>query len=168
MVPGCARGGLSAAVAAAVLAASACGAADETATAVDAGVEAAAECDAAALDWGRGGPVMLPGTDCLRCHLDSGRAKLVLAAAGTVFSGPDCPAGVEGATVRLWDDVGRSLDLVSNEVGNFYTSEPLVPPLRAAVDLQGVVAEMREPTISGSCGACHAAGSAVGFVTPGR
>ena len=105
------------------------------------------------------GPVMLPGENCMNCHGGSA-AKAVGApawtVAGTVYTAPDAEmdTGTEGALVHLTDALNLSLTLKSNAVGNFYTREPLVFPLRACVEYAGFTRCM-ETVPRGSCNECH-------------
>jgi hypothetical protein len=126
-------------------------------------------CDADRLQWGLGGGLMLPGTDCLSCHRVGGSADdSVYSVAGTVFVDATCPEGVERAEVRVFDAGGREITLLTNAVGNFYTDEVLTPPLRTSVVVGGVETVMRTPFTNGSCAACHSEGSRLGFVYGGR
>ncbi len=156
--------------AAAFAGASGCG--DDEPTAVDAApapdamsdIDAEPVCAADRFDWGRGGELMLPGTDCLDCHRAAGRAAdSILTIGGTVFDSPDCPVGVSDAIVHIVDAADQSVDLQTNAVGNFRTSMSLVPPYRVSVEVNGEVREMIEGA-TGSCGSCHREGSVIGFV----
>lgn len=103
------------------------------------------------------GPLMKPGSDCLGCH-DGGRAKR-WTVAGTIYDGPvDAPgAAVEGATVRITDATGWTLQRETNQAGNFYTAERVAFPLKVCVTRRGSEACMEEPLPAGtgSCNACH-------------
>jgi hypothetical protein len=90
------------------------------------------------------GPLMAPGQDCLPCH-DGTRAQR-WTAAGTW--------GRQGATVVLQDSGGKTVTLVTNQVGNFYTAEALAFPLRASVDGQ----QMGPDATYGGCNRCHGGG----------
>lgn len=84
---------------------------------------------------------MAAGQDCLGCH-DGSSAKR-WTAAGT-FPG-------RGRTVVLADANGKTVTLVTNEVGNFYTSEPLAFPIRPSVN-----GEQMDPSATyGGCNSCH-------------
>jgi hypothetical protein len=52
--------------------------------------------------------------------------------------------------------------------GNFYTSAPLVPPMKVLASKCPQIAPMSAPVQYGSCNACHVAGTATGqvFLTP--
>jgi hypothetical protein len=130
--------------------------------------DAAPACSRTTLDWGQAGDRMLPGSDCIACHRESGSASAhVFTVAGTVFTAIDCPAGLSGATVHIEDSAGHVLDLPTNDVGNFYSNAPLVPPLRAHVSSGMFTAAMNAPVSTGSCNSCHAHGDAgIGWLTP--
>jgi hypothetical protein len=125
----------------------------------------AATCATDELEWGHGGDLMLPGTDCMQCHRAGGRAAdSVFTAAGTVFLARDCPDGLEGALVVVEDTQGRIVEMTTNEVGNFQTSEPLSAVVRTSVELDGVIYKMLSAPTTGACGSCHLPGSGPGLV----
>jgi hypothetical protein len=104
------------------------------------------------------GPTMRPGQDCLRCHSErSGQGAPPWSVAGTVFPHKQAAAseGINGVRVLVTDARGKSVELVSNAVGNFYTDEPLEIPLRVAIEQAGPRREMPVRAPSGSCNACH-------------
>ncbi|MEI8257962.1 MAG: hypothetical protein WCJ30_19980 [Deltaproteobacteria bacterium] len=126
-------------------------------------------CTATSLDWGGAADRMFPGSDCIGCHREGGSAaRHVYTVAGTVFTAPDCPAGLAGATVHIDDAAGHSVDLPTNEVGNFYTDMHLVPPLHTRVTAAGVTAEMFDGATTGSCNTCHTVndGGTGGWISP--
>jgi cytochrome c peroxidase len=97
-----------------------------------------------------GGPLMMPGENCMSCHSS-------LTVAGTVFSRPDDPAdgGLAGVVVTVTDANGAQTVLTSNEAGNFYTHAALALPLaRASVSVGGQVTSMNSPP-GGACNSCH-------------
>ena len=93
------------------------------------------------------GPLMSPGADCLLCH--DGRDAPAFSAAGT-WGGP-------GRTVTIADSAGRTVTLVTNEVGNFFTSETLSFPLTVRVGGE----TMPDPVTYGGCNSCHGPGGSV-------
>jgi hypothetical protein len=104
------------------------------------------------------GPRMRAGDNCLRCHSAlSGTGAPVWTAAGTVYPSADArrTTGVEGATVVLTDPAGKVVRLITNEVGNFWTDEPLATDFRVRLEYEGRVADMPIPPPAGSCNACH-------------
>ncbi len=94
------------------------------------------------------GPNMAPGADCLKCH-DGGMAP-AFTLAGT------WPP--QGGTVSVADATGKTVTLTTNQVGNFYTSDPLSFPLTVSVNGQ----TMPEPVTYGGCNACHGGGGGGG------
>lgn len=118
---------------------------------------------------GGGSPTMQPGSDCLACHVQGGSAgNEPFTAAGTVFGSPTAALdqGVEGVEVLLSDAPGKTVTLVTNSVGNFYTQEPLVFPIRAKLRRGDSVAAMPFPIANGGCASCHTVPPAGG--APGR
>jgi hypothetical protein len=107
-------------------------------------------------DWGQGGELMLPGTDCLSCHREGGSAAASpLTVAGTVFATAQCPDSVEGALVHVRDAEGTELALSTNGVGNFFTAEPLTMPLTVWITRGDAVLEKPRSASSGDCNGCH-------------
>ncbi len=128
------------------------------------GLLAALGCNAVA--GVNGSPTMDPGQDCMRCHApkdsepgDTGAAAdRTWTVAGTVFADPQAAvdAGLEDAEILVTDDAGTKLTLLSNQAGNFYTGETLMPPLH--VEVQWGAHRMRmveSPPFGFSCNACH-------------
>jgi hypothetical protein len=105
------------------------------------------------------GPLMQPGQNCLRCHSPSGTAKRVpWTAGGTVYASKDAAAnaGIAGVKVTLSDKAGKTVSLVTNEAGNFYTAEPFAAGgINIKLEKDGKVRTMPRPAPAGSCGACH-------------
>ncbi len=94
------------------------------------------------------GPTMSPGSDCLECHGGGGGEEDAVAwtVAGTW--------GGEGLKVYLRDSAGKSFTLTTNQVGNFYTREPVRFPLYVSVN--GAV--MPGTVTYGGCNRCHGSG----------
>jgi hypothetical protein len=88
---------------------------------------------------------MAPGEDCLACH--DGRDAKRWTVAGTWDGGA-------GVRVTLTDAAGKSVALTTNQVGNFYTEQPLAFPL--TVTAAG--ARMPDPVTYGGCNRCHGPG----------
>src|SRR5687768_15475057 len=91
------------------------------------------------------GPLMRPGQNCLRCHTEgAGTSAPPWSAAGTVYETVDADvcAGVEGAKVLLSAPDGKTIELLTNGAGNFYTGEPLADGFRVAVEYAGRRREM--------------------------
>lgn len=104
------------------------------------------------------GPLMRPGDNCLRCHNDTGTVGApTWSAAGTLFPSfaADPSEGVADAVIRIADRDGTVVELTTNEAGNFYTAEPLLPPLHVTLIQGDRTLEMPVPAPAGSCNACH-------------
>ena len=118
---------------------------------------------------GGGNATMQPGSNCLSCHVQGGSAGDVpFTAAGTVFGSPTATPdqGVDGVDVILSDSTGKTVSLVTNSVGNFYTQEPLSFPIRARLRRGASEQVMPIPISNGGCASCHAIPPAGG--APGR
>jgi hypothetical protein len=116
-------------------------------------------------------PQMEPGGDCIGCHASGEGPGFVIA--GTVMNAlhddTNC-AGVAGVTVRVTGADGLFVEMVTNEVGNFYLGPPtaIAFPYTAEVSRGGVTVPMLTPRASGEtdCAGCHtAAGTSL---APGR
>jgi hypothetical protein len=91
------------------------------------------------------GPLMLPGDDCLRCH--DGTVAKRFTAAGTFL-----PAG---STVTI-SAGGSTVTVTTNQVGNFYTDQPLMLPGSTSVN-----GHLMQPALTyGGCNRCHGQGGA--------
>ncbi len=104
------------------------------------------------------GPLMRPGANCLRCHTSGGQAAAkVFSVGGTVYSAPDAFAcdGVEGAVVRVKDATGQQVSMVTNQVGNFWSTVPLQPPLQMELEFEGRLRKMPVTAPTGGCALCH-------------
>jgi hypothetical protein len=113
---------------------------------------------------------MLPGSDCVGCHRDTGARPLVMA--GTIFtdesSGPRRPQpgidcfGLEGVTLTLIDAAEHEHSTVTNRAGNFYfegdgSDFPLPYTARIRWSLNGIenVTSMFNTPYYGGCANCH-------------
>lgn len=111
------------------------------------------------------GPHMRPGQNCLRCHVAGGQAAgKPFSVGGTVFPRPDAGLcdGVVGVTVRVTDAKGKRVELTSNDVGNFWSAEPLEPPLSMEAERDGRKKTMPVTAPTGGCALCHSFPDAVG------
>lgn len=103
---------------------------------------------------------MHPGGPCIDCHTSGGEGPR-FTIAGTVFpSGnelDDCN-GSNGAalTVIITDRNGASVSLTVNDVGNFFTTQPVAAPFTAKVVSPKGESAMTAPQTNGDCNACHA------------
>lgn len=104
------------------------------------------------------GPSMRPGSNCLRCHAKDGIASnKPFSFGGTILRARDSEPcdGVAGVTIRVTDSEGRAVSVVSNVVGNFWSAERLVPPLRVQASRDGRTVVMPVETPTGGCALCH-------------
>lgn len=107
------------------------------------------------------GPTMRPGENCLSCHQDGfgDEEAPEFTAAGTVFASLDSDHcdGVGGVSIFLTAADGSELELVTNQVGNFWTSEPLMeegPGPRLEFEGETIMMGRDLPSIP-ACNACH-------------
>ncbi len=115
------------------------------------------------------GALMKPGDNCRSCHGATSSSYPEApdwSVAGTVYEGPDSEQGAAGVVVTIEDAAGKEVQLQTNGVGNFYTDESFAPPLRVALERDGVVVSMPVPPPSGGCNACHSQPTIGG--APGR
>lgn len=117
-------------------------------------------------------PLMEPGGDCIGCHSADDGPRF--AVAGTVMNAlhddTNC-AGVGGVTVRLKGADGQTIEMLTNENGNFYMdrlASALVFPYTAEVSRGGVTVPMLTPrsATETDCASCHTAAGA--NAAPGR
>lgn len=115
-----------------------------------------------------GSPVMNPGQACIECHQREGEGP-ALTFAGTAFTrrheDNDC-FGQSDARVYVTGSDGRTIELVTNEAGNFYSSLQVAMPYTAILLVNGQQEAMVTPQTSGDCNSCHTAAGANG--APGR
>jgi len=106
------------------------------------------------------GPTHRPGQHCTTCHGGDGPGDPQWSVAGTVYAMKGQPDPEVGATVTVTDARGKSVQLITNEVGNFYvdiaTFDPIYP-LNVKIDAAGVPTVHMETNIGrdGGCAACH-------------
>ncbi|HEX7667009.1 MAG TPA: hypothetical protein VF407_20910 [Polyangiaceae bacterium] len=116
------------------------------------------------------GPTHRAGQPCLVCHGGSGPGSPQFAIAGTVYATESAKTPLVGGTVHLTDAQNGTLDVVTNEVGNFYVyASDYAPifPLHVTVAKDGAEADMTTHIArEGSCNACHTAD--IGPRSPGR
>ncbi len=115
------------------------------------------------------GPRMLPGSSCVSCHREGSgageagsEANQWFTAAGTLFEGNLGQRPVAGAIVRITDAEGTTVEMTSNDVGNFFTKQPLVFPIRAEVERDGRTIGMMQAVSTGDCTSCHRCGGMAG------
>jgi hypothetical protein len=117
------------------------------------------------------GPLMRPGEDCNFCHRPGSEYPSApnWSLAGTVYPHKDAPSdeGVAGVKVIISDAMGEdALTLITNQVGNFYTSATLPSAYRVSLEYEGERITMPCTPPSAGCAKCHRA-SPIGFA-PGR
>lgn len=128
--------------------------------------EVGPSCAVAAPLWGLGEGLMLPGTDCLECHVTGQVAtQHPLTLAGTVFGARTCPSPAPEAVVRVVDASGVTVDLPVNAAGNFYTDRALAVPWTVSLVAGDAVTAMATRTSDGHCNRCHTA-AASGYISP--
>jgi hypothetical protein len=111
------------------------------------------------------GPLMRPGTNCIRCHSSGGEAaSKPFSFGGTVYPTADAALcdGVSGVIFRITDSVGTTVSVTSNAVGNFYSVAPLEPPLQVEAEYEGRIAVMPVTTPTRGCALCHSSPDATG------
>lgn len=99
-----------------------------------------------------------PGEDCQgSCHNHG------FSLGGTLFAAPNSSLPLVGATITVIDATGRTLDVVSQRNGNFYTSQRLMFPLTVTASMCPSVASMvtKVTATMDGCnqGGCHVAGA---------
>ena len=123
-----------------------------------------AECETTNEECGPGtcegeGANMLPGSDCLACHspgnFEEDDEEAFWTVAGTVFVDLEGTDGASGVIVRVTDSQGTVSAMSTSAAGNFYTTDPLVPPLSAEVEYAGEVIDMGTEVETGACNSCH-------------
>ncbi|TMQ02269.1 MAG: hypothetical protein E6J91_52845 [Deltaproteobacteria bacterium] len=99
-----------------------------------------------------------PGEDCQgSCHNHG------FTLGGTIFASANSTAPLVGATITVVDATGRTIDLVSQRNGNFYTSQTISFPVSVTASQCPNVAPMatRVTATMDGCnkGGCHASGA---------
>jgi MYXO-CTERM domain-containing protein len=118
-----------------------------------------------------GSELMNPGKACIRCHAEKGEGPK-FTVAGTLFAASDekdlCGGtNANGAAVYVQDSAGKTLKLVPNEMGNFYSKLALTPPYSAWVETSdGKKRAMGAKQTLTDCNACHTQTGSGG--APGR
>lgn len=132
------------------------------------GTAAVAVAETSGIDAGTGGPPSgcrdrvasagsgyhLPGTNCFAACHDHG-----FTFGGTIYTSIKGARPLPGATITLVDASGKSLDVVSQANGNFYTSEPIAFPLTVTASLcpnsRTMRAKLTEKMIGCNRTECH-------------
>lgn len=109
----------------------------------------------------REGPTHRPGQPCLTCHGGDGPGP-DFAAAGTVYAVRGEAAPLVRGVVRLEDYTGKTIEVATNDVGNFYVETrrftPVYPMFATVYD--GANKTIEKKMVSrigrdGGCGHCH-------------
>jgi hypothetical protein len=115
----------------------------------------------------RRGPLHRPGQPCILCHDGALGDPQRFIIAGTVFQTSGANVAAVGATVKLTDANGTSIQVATNAAGNFYLTpsqfDPVVPIQVVVTDANGNSATMQtliagnlaEEPNNGSCASCH-------------
>jgi len=105
---------------------------------------------------------MRPGEACIACHAGDSEAP-TFSFAGTVFTAADGQQGAEGVSVTVVDSTNTQVEVTTNRVGNFFTRDPVTPPLTITLTSPGgAAATMPLEAAHGDCNLCHVAGGAAG------
>lgn len=114
-----------------------------------------------------GSPAMNPGLACIDCHANNDGPQFTFA--GTAFAkraeGDTCFGEPEAKIIVTGAD-NKSIELGTNEAGNFYTSLQVALPYRAMIVVGDKQEVMATPQTSGDCNSCHTETGANG--APGR
>jgi hypothetical protein len=111
--------------------------------------------------------LMHPGRDCIGCHGSGEGPQFTIA--GTVhatLTEPDDCFGVPGVTVTVHDANGQSIQMVTNEAGNFFSRAAVAMPITATLELAGHTNAMTFMPGTAACATCHSTTGANG--APGR
>jgi hypothetical protein len=107
-----------------------------------------------------------PGQDCISagCHAAGGEGP-TFTVAGTVYTDALGTAPQIGATITLRDSLGITLDLATQQNGNFYSTAQLTPPLTVYASECPSIMHM-PTTTTGTCntGGCHDGVAATGRI----
>ncbi|MFO0683214.1 MAG: hypothetical protein U0234_14245 [Sandaracinus sp.] len=123
----------------------------------------------------RGSELMHPGMACIDCHSLGEGPDVPLTIGGTVYptshEPDDCNGSSEAlaggtVTVTITGSDGASVQLTTNEAGNFMYDQPIAFPITATVEVGGRVRAMTTPATSGDCNSCHTESGTSG--APGR
>jgi len=96
-----------------------------------------------------------PGKHCLQCHTGQ------FSVAGTLYTNATGNTAFAGATITITDSAGETIDLVTNQNGNFYTMQPLQFPVlvMASACPSAVKMPLAVAATGASCNTCHAGGT---------
>ena len=126
--------------------------------------QAKAGCEVATAELLKGGDAMLPGRNCMSCHVAGQQAAgEALGTGGTVFGARNSKTcntgGVDGVTVELLDAAGKVVaTTTTNAVGNFHFSPNATnfKNVSARVTKGAMSLKMNTPVdVSVGCATCH-------------
>lgn len=101
------------------------------------------------------------GKDCLTsgCHASGGWKRFYLG--GTIYTDSEGVAARAGAQIKAVDANGITVNLTSDQLGNFYSAQSMAPPFTISVSYRGRMVKMPGAASGGGCNAdgCHVVGS---------
>ncbi|NUP11196.1 MAG: hypothetical protein HOW73_34555 [Polyangiaceae bacterium] len=102
------------------------------------------------------GEEMEPGGDCIGCHAQDGGPSYSIA--GTVMAIEDDDQGclgLGGVLVEVIGADGKKVRMMTNSVGNFFSSERIAKPYTAKITSDGQEFAMVTPQSDTNCASCH-------------
>jgi hypothetical protein len=103
------------------------------------------------------------GLACLSCHNGAGPAPR-WTVAGTLYADRNGGTPLAGATIRVRDNAGLELELVTAANGNFYTSQAVQFPVTVSASKCPDTRPMTGKPQVGDCNSCHTANSPQGRI----
>lgn len=103
-----------------------------------------------------------PGEDCMMCHHQGGSAT-PYTVGGTLYTDSGGAKPAAGVTMHFIDGSGTDLVVVTQTNGNFWSTDPLVPPVIAFGSLCPNVVPMQAPIATTDVGCNQAGCHTVGF-----
>lgn len=95
------------------------------------------------------------GKECQGCHAP-GNGAPTFYLGGTLYSAVSGGTAVAGATINVTDAAGTTIKIISADNGNFWSSTPLVYPLKVNASLcPSTVAMSSTVGGNGACNNCH-------------
>lgn len=102
------------------------------------------------------------GKDCLisGCHSSGGWKRFSIG--GTIYTDAEGAATRAGAQIKVVDANGITVNLTSDQIGNFYSTQSMTAPFLITVSYRGRKVRMPGAASGGGCnaGGCHVVGSA--------
>ncbi len=101
------------------------------------------------------------GAPCLPCHDRSYGSLPAFTIAGTLYSDSSGSDAVPGATIRAIDDDGRTINMITTNNGNFWSTESVAFPVTVRASMCPDTRYMPEPVAASGadCSSCHSSGS---------